>query len=49
MFVMRAELFAEYMTWWDAIMIKVAAAITPPAEGYQSRTFGFISERIFTL
>jgi len=49
MFVMRADLFDAYMNWWDAIMTKVAAAITPPAEGYQSRTFGFMSERLFTM
>jgi hypothetical protein len=30
-------------------MSKIAARITPPAEGYQSRTFGFMSERLFTL
>lgn len=49
MFVMRRDLFNEYMGWWDPIMTKVAATITPPAEGYQSRTFGFMSERLFTM
>jgi hypothetical protein len=49
MFVMRLDLFEEYMTWWHAVMSRIAARITPPAEGYQSRTFGFMSERLFTL
>jgi len=30
MFVIRVDLFDAYMTWWDAIMTGLAAAITPP-------------------
>ena len=49
MFVMRVELFREYMDWWWSGMSKLAERITPPAEGYRSRTFGFMSERLFTI
>ena len=33
----------------EAAKIRPAAVITPPATGYQSRTFGFMSERLFTI
>jgi hypothetical protein len=50
MFVMRADLFDEYMAnWWLPIMQTIAARMTPPEGGYQSRTFGFMSERLFTM
>ena len=49
MFIMRIELFDEYMCAWWGVLSQVAQDITPPTEGYQSRTLGFLSERYFTI
>jgi Domain of unknown function (DUF4422) len=49
MFIMRQWLFAWYMADWWRVMSKVKQHIQPPLTGYQSRTFGFMSERYFTI
>ena len=48
MFVARADLFEEYMALWWRVMGAVAERIVLPTHGYQSRVFGFLSERLFT-
>lgn len=49
MYIMRAELFDEYMSFWREAMLEVERVVKPHADPYQSRVYGFLSERLFTL
>jgi len=49
MFVMRAAVFNDYMSFWWELIQEFAKAVKPHADSYQSRLYGFVSERIFTL
>ena len=49
MFVMRASEFDAYMTFWHEAMQAFAARVKPHADPYQSRVYGFLAERIFSL
>ena len=49
MYVMRAEEFDAYMTFWHETIQEFAQLVKPHADAYQSRLYGFLSERIFTL
>ncbi len=49
MYVMRAEEFAAYMAFWHETIQEFAHLVKPHADAYQSRLYGFLSERIFTL
>jgi hypothetical protein len=49
MYIMRVDLFDLYMCdWWRAMSQTQQAGISP-GQGYQMRTFGFLSERHFTI
>lgn len=49
MFVMRAEEFETYMAFWYEAIEEFAHLVKPHGDAYQSRVYGFLSERIFTL
>ncbi|HMJ42559.1 MAG TPA: DUF4422 domain-containing protein [Pseudolabrys sp.] len=49
MYVMRAEEFDAYMAFWHETIQEFAHLVKPHADAYQSRIYGFLSERIFTL
>jgi uncharacterized protein DUF4422 len=49
MFIIRAELFERYMTFWRAVMALLSRTIEPEHGTRQERIFGFISERLWTL
>lgn len=49
MFVMPATEFDAYMSFWHETMQEFMHLVKPQAEGYQSRLYGFLAERIFTL
>jgi len=49
MFIMSAAEFNEYMTFWWEFMTAFAKEVKPHADPYQSRVYGFISERIFSF
>lgn len=48
MFVMNIDLFDEYMHTWYSITEELWQILKIESEGYQSRTIGFLSERLFT-
>ena len=47
--VMRWDLFNEYMDCYWRVFECLTQAITLPTDGYQSRAFGFLTERFFTI
>ncbi len=49
LFVLRAELFDDYMSLAMPILERVAGRIEIPADPYQSRVMGFLAERLFTF
>jgi Domain of unknown function (DUF4422) len=49
MFVMDSELFDNYMQTWYDITEELWNSLKIDSEGYQSRTIGFLSERLFTF
>jgi hypothetical protein len=49
MFVMRTDEFNDYMSFWHETIQEFARLVKPQPDGYQSRLYGFLSERIFTL
>jgi hypothetical protein len=49
MFVMRASEFHDYMTFWRETMQAFAVLVKPHADKYQSRIYGFLAERVFSL
>lgn len=46
---MRTDVFMPYMAHWNAVVAEVSKIITPSADHYQRRTFGFLAERFFSL
>jgi len=49
MYVMRASEFDAYMSFWHETIQEFARLVKPHADQYQSRLYGFLAERIFTL
>ena len=49
MYVMRASEFDDYMSFWHETIQEFAHLVKPHADQYQSRLYGFLAERIFTL
>jgi hypothetical protein len=49
MYVMRAAQFDAYMSFWHETMQEFAKLVKPHPDPYQSRVYGFMAERIFTL
>lgn len=50
MFITKKTIFHRYMEFWWTVMQDVEKQILVDLDcGYQSRTFGFLSERLFTL
>ena len=50
MFIMKKELFNAYMTWLFDILFELEKSIDiTKYDTYQSRIFGFISERLFNI
>jgi len=49
MYVMRAAEFDAYMSFWHETMQAFAERVKPHADPYQSRVYGFLAERIFSL
>ena len=49
MYVMRASEFDAYMSFWHETIQEFAQLVKPHADPYQSRVYGFIAERIFSL
>jgi hypothetical protein len=49
MFVMSAAEFDAYMSFWHETMLEFSHLVKPYEDKYQSRVYGFIAERIFTL
>lgn len=47
--IMKWGLFEEYMDCYWRVFNKLVERITPPESGYQSRVFGFLLERFFTI
>ena len=43
MFILRADLFDEYMSFWAEVMFNVQGSVEP-----ESRQLGFLSERLFS-
>lgn len=48
-FLTRWEIFAEYMDFWYSISLSLLRTVAVPEEGYQSRLFAFLSERIWSF
>ena len=49
MYVMSAREFDAYMAFWYEAIQEFAHLVKPHADQYQSRLYGFVSERLFTL
>lgn len=49
MMVARASVWQEYLSWMFSILFEVKKLITVPSDAYQSRVFGFLSERLMSL
>jgi hypothetical protein len=49
MYVMSAPEFDAYMAFWYEAIQEFAHLVKPHADQYQSRLYGFVSERLFTL
>jgi hypothetical protein len=49
MYIMRASEFDAYMSFWLEAMLALEQVVKPGNDVYQSRVFGFLSERLFTL
>ncbi len=49
MYVMRAAEFDAYMAFWHETMQAFAQRVPPHEDAYQSRVYGFLAERIFSL
>lgn len=47
--IMKWELFDEYMDLYWRVFAKLTQLITPPDHPYQNRVFGFLLERFFTI
>lgn len=48
MFIMRPDLFDEYMTTWWRVMSEVEALIEPNNDPYQHRAIGYLTERFMS-
>ena len=46
---MSAKEFDAYMAFWYEAIQEFAQLVKPHADQYQSRLYGFVSERLFTL
>lgn len=49
MFIMRFDLFCEYMEWLFTILFELKHRIKINSDAYQQRVFGFLAERLLTL
>ncbi len=47
--VIRRDLFVDFMHFWWVICARLLTIIEVPTEGYQTRLFDFLSDRIFTI
>lgn len=48
-YIMRAEIFGDYMQFWHEVTQRLEKTLVISQDPYQSRVFGFLSERIFTI
>lgn len=49
MFIMKREIFSDYMTWLFSILFETEKRIHISQYPYQSRVFGFMSERLLNI
>ena len=49
MFVMKQQLFHEYMSWLFPVVFELEKTCAIPEDAYQKRCIGFISERLFNI